>query len=59
MENLRYKAVCLICGYYSIKTKPENAISDLQHGNGLQSAYLTVKCPIGKHNIQLFEIKDK
>ncbi len=59
MTYIRYKAVCKICAYYSTKEKPETAISDLQCGNGLQPAYSTKKCPIGKHDVQVFEIKEE
>ena len=59
MTNIRYKAVCKICAYYSTKNKPENAISDLQNGDGLPPPYQTKKCPNGKHDVQVFEIKEE
>ena len=59
MTNIRYKAVCRICAYYSTNDKPESAIRDIQSGEGLPPPLQTKKCPNGKHDVQVFEIKEE
>lgn len=60
MENIRYKAVCRICGVYKVEYRQENAISEVQKGNyELPSSKPYKICENGKHDLIIFEVKSE
>lgn len=59
MTNIRYKAVCKICGTHYTSYRPEDSISEIQRGYGEQPNPAPKKCEKGKHDLIIFEIKEE